>query len=336
MRRRLVLISILLFTLSAFAKSDKSLQIYFIDVEGGQATLIVSPSGQSMLIDTGWPGERDSGRIAAAAKAAGVTKLDYVLLTHFHLDHTGGVPDLVKQIPVDTFVDHGANVETTDDTTTKVYAAYEKVMSRAKHIVLKPGEGLPFHGITVRAIASAGQHIPQALANAGTANSLCAAEPKPEVDDGENAQSLGVLITFGKFTFLDLGDLTKKKELELACPNNMIGTVDLLLVEHHGGDSSNPKALVWALHPRAAVIDNGPHKGGAPAAWQIVHDSPGLETLWQLHYAEDAGKDHNVPEDFLANLPGGADGGFFKATAEEDRTFTITNSRNNLTKTYKK
>jgi hypothetical protein len=147
---------------------------------------------------------------------------------------------------------------------------------------------------------------------------------------------VGVLITYGRFRFLDLGDLTKKKEIELACPNNLLGTVDLFLVTHHGADLSNPKALDWALHPRVAVIDNGPRKGSSPSAWQIVHDSPGLEDLWQLHYAEESDKAHNVEPDHIANVKENCEGKYIKVTAETDGTFTLTNGRTGAQKTYSK
>ena len=231
-------------TISASAK-PKPLQIYFIDVEGGQSTLIVSPSGQSLLIDTGWPGfeNRDANRIAAAAKAAGVKKLDYVLITHFHRDHVGGVVQLADRMPIDTLVDHGPNQEDSD-VTREDYAAYEKLLPKYHHLVLKPGDGLPITGLTVKALTAAGERIQSPLPGAGTANSFCASEAEPPADATENPRSLGVLVTYEKFRFLDLGDLTKDKELGLVCPNNLIGTVDLFLVSHHGTASSNSKALV--------------------------------------------------------------------------------------------
>ncbi len=321
----------------AAAASPKSLQIYFIDVEGGQATLVVTPSGQSLLIDTGWSGSegRDADRILAAAHQAGVTQLDYVLITHYHRDHVGGVPQLVDGIKVGTFVDHGPNQEDSEVTRTD-YAAYEKAIAGHAHVVVKPGWGLPIKGIQVQVLAAAGDLIARPLPGAGEANSYCKSEPAAGVDNSENARSVGVLITYGHFRFLDLGDLTKQKELELACPNNMLGTVDLFLVTHHGSDLSNPKALVWALHPRVAVIDNGPRKGASPAAWQIVHDSPGLEDLWQLHYAEESDRDHNVAENRIANVKENCEGKYIKATAEMDGTFTVTNGRNGEQKTYSK
>jgi competence protein ComEC len=322
---------------AAAAASPKPLQIYFIDVEGGQATLVVSPSGQSLLIDTGWPGYegRDADRILAAAHQAGIQQLDYVLITHYHRDHVGGVPQLVDGIKVGTFVDHGPNLE--DSEVTRVdYAAYEKAIAGHAHVVVKPGWGLPIKGLQIEVLSAAGDHITKPLPGAGEANSYCKSEPAEADDATENARSVGVLITFGKFRFLDLGDLTKKKEMEIACPNNLIGTVDLFLVTHHGADLSNPKPLVWALHPRAAVIDNGPRKGASPAAWQIVHDSPGLEDLWQLHYAAESDKDHNVADERIANVKENCEGKYIKVAAEPDGTFTVTNARTGEQKTYSK
>lgn len=317
------------------SKATKPLQIYFIDVEGGQATLVVSPTGESLLIDTGWPGYegRDADRIVAAAHQAGLKQLDYVLITHYHRDHVGGVPQLADGIKIGTFVDHGPNLEDSQVTRTD-YAAYEKAIGGHAHVVVKPGWGLPIKGIQVRILSAAGEHIPEPLPGAGEANPYCAAEPVAAVDDTENARSVGVMITYGQFRFLDLGDLTKKKELELACPNNLLGKVDLFLVTHHGADLSNSKAMVWALHPQVAVIDNGPRKGSSPAAWQIAHDSPGLQDLWQLHYAEESDKDHNIDPERIANVKENCEGKYLKVSAEKDATFTVTNGRTGTQKTY--
>jgi competence protein ComEC len=172
------------------------------------------------------------------------------------------------------------------------------------------------------------------LPGVGEANPYCASESEPQADTSENAQSIGMLFTYGKFQFLDLGDLTKKKELELVCPNNLIGKVDLYLTTHHGAAADNPKALVWALHPRVAILNNGAHKGGSPEAWQIVHDSPGLAGFWQLHYAADTDKGHNVNDDFIANLDAKSDGHYIKVVALANGTFKVTNSRNGVWRTY--
>lgn len=319
------------------SSNPKALEMYFIDVEGGQATLVISPSGQSLLIDTGWPGNdgRDADRIISVAHQLGLKQIDYVLITHYHRDHVGGVPQLVDGIKVGSFVDHGPNLEDSQVTRTD-YAAYEKAVAGHARVTVKPGWGLPIKGIEVRVLSAAGAHITEPLPDAGVANPYCKGEPTAAEDATENARSVGVLITYGKFRFLDLGDLTKKKELELACPNNLIGTVDLFLVSHHGMDLSNSKAMVWGLHPRVAIFDNGARKGSSPAAWQIVHDSPGLEGLWQLHYAAESDQDHNIDSDHIANTKENCEGKYLKVSASNDGTFTVTNQRNGIEKTYAK
>ena len=339
MRRRRpflwITIVALTFAGGALARAPKPLQIYLIDVEGGQATLVVGPSHESMLIDTGWPNfnGRDAERIARAAKAAKIKQIDYVLITHYHRDHVGGVTQLAERMKIVTFVDHGPNLEDSD-AAREDYAAYEKVVAKARRIMVRAGDGIPIKGLTVRVLTAAGEHIADPLPGAGEANMYCDSEPDAPPDPSENARSLGVLITYGKFRFIDLGDLTKKKELELACLNNLVGKVDLYLVTHHGLDQSNAKAIVWGLHPRVAIMNNGAHKGGSPEAWQTVHDSPGLEDLWQLHYAEDAGKEHNTGEKFIANS-GGKDGNYINVAADPDGRFTVENSGNRFRREYK-
>lgn len=333
----LALAACILLVPAARAKAAKPLEIYFIDVEGGQATLIVDPSGRALLVDTGWSGfeGRDAGRIVAAAKAAGLKQIDYVLITHYHRDHVGGVPQLAQQIKIGAFVDHGPNQEDSDSSR-QLYADYQKAIGANRHLVLKPGDRLPFNAITVQALTAAGEHIGAPLPGANQPNPVCASEPEAAVDASENARSLGVLVTYGKFRFIDLGDLTKRKERELACPANLIGTVDLYLTTHHGLYQSNAREIVEALHPRVAIMNNGPHKGGSKEAWEIVHKSPGLEDLWQLHYAMDSDQDHNVPEMLIANPQENCQGNYIKITAGPDGDFTILNSRNSYQKKYPK
>lgn len=336
MLRSLYRIGVVLLAMAAMALATP-LRMYFVDVEGGQATLLVAPSGQSMLIDTGWPGfaGRDAERIAEAAKEAGISKLDYVLVTHYHVDHVGGVPQLAERMKIGTFVDHGPNREDSDDTRAN-YAAYEKVLRGAKRLVVKPGDRIPVEGLDVAVVSADGETIRQPLAGAGQTNALCAGEPEPPEDATENARSVGVVITFGKLRVLDLGDLTKRKELRLGCPRNLIGTVDLFVVTHHGYTQSNARALVHAVHPRVVIMDNGARKGASPDAWQTVHDSPGLADLWQLHYALEGGKEHNVAADFIANPEEKCEGKSITVAAEADGTITVTNARTGFSKTYKK
>jgi len=314
----------------------RSLEVYFVDVEGGQATLIVSPSGQSLLIDTGWRGfeGRDADRIQKAAKAAKIKQIDYVLITHYHRDHVGGVPQLADMMKIGTFVDHGPNTE--DSRVTKEdYVDYIKTVQRAEHLVVKPGDSVPIKGLDVKVLTAAAEHIQTPLEGAGQPNSFCAATPQRAPDPTENARSLGVLITLGNFNMLDLGDLTWNKELELMCPTNPVGTVDVLVVSHHGLNQSNSPALVNAVHPRVAIMNNGAKKGGSPDAWQIVKDSPGLEDLWQLHYALDGGKEHNVADPFIANVDEHCQGDYLKLTADSNGSFTVFNGRSKFQKVYK-
>jgi len=316
----------------------KTLDIYFVDVEGGQATLVVSPSKQARLVDTGWPGfnMRDANRIAAAAKRAGVKQIDYLVVTHYHTDHVGGAPQLVGKLPVRTFVDHGESVEHGENED-RLYNRYVKARESGQHLQVKPGDKIPMKGLDVTVLTSAGQGIAGPLPGAGQPNPACATTKPLENDPSENAQSVGILIQFGSFRMIDLGDLTWNKENELVCPVNKIGTVDLYLTTHHGMNISNSPAIVQALHPRVAVMNNGARKGGSPEAWQAVHDSPGIQDIWQVHYAMDGGKDHNSPEAMIANIYDKDDeANWLKVSAGADGEITVYNSRNKFEKTYTK
>ncbi|MGE5326926.1 MAG: ComEC/Rec2 family competence protein [Deltaproteobacteria bacterium] len=315
--------------------AEGGLRIYSIDVEGGQATLIVTPAGQSLLVDTGWPDfkGRDADRIIAATRQAEVKQIDFLIITHYHMDHVGGVTDLAGRIPIKTFVDHGPEVETGEEAK-KFYEAYREAAKKGKRLTVKPGDSIPLRGVSVRILASNGRHLQRALPGGGEPNPACA-EVKPLGEDkSENARSVGFLLTYGKFHFLDLGDLTWDKELALMCPRNPIGRVDVFLVSHHGMNISNSPALVWAIKPRVAIMNNGERKGGSPEAWDVIEKSPVIEDLWQLHYSLAGGPEHNVEEQFIAN-PEGPDNAYsIDVAARADGSFSVTNTRTGLTRQY--
>ena len=318
--------------------AQRPLQVYFVDVEGGQSSLFVTPAGESLLIDTGWPdnGGRDAIRIVAAAKDAGLRKIDYILLTHYHRDHTGGITQLVERFPVGAVIDHGENRETSDAATEEVWQNYQKLLAKEKlkRIIVKPGEKLPIKDVDVEVISADGALIDHPLAGAGEQNPACKqSEPRP-ADQTENARSLGTIFTFGKLRILDLGDLTWDKEMELMCPVNKIGHVGVFVVSHHGWYQSNSPALVYGIAPRVAIMDNGATKGGTPSTWDIIEKSPGLEDLWQLHYSKEGGAEHNVAEKFIANPDGPDAGHYLKLTALPGGSFDVLNGRTKETKHY--
>lgn len=319
------------------SQTSRTLKVYVIDVEGGQSTLFVSPTGQSLLIDTGWPDQngRDADRIVAAAKQAGISRIDYVLLTHYHVDHVGGVPQLVARIPVGTFIDHGPNRET-DPATERGWEAYQKVLATGRygHITPKPGDVLPIAGFHAVVLSVDGNLIQQPLPGAGMPNPFCAQSETRPPDQTENARSLGTLITFGKLTILDLGDLTWDKEMQLMCPVNRLGHVDVLIVSHHGLYQSSSPALVDAITPVVAIIDNGETKGGSTPTLETLNHDPGLQTVWQLHYSQQGGKANNTAPEYIANLQGTDPGNYFKLTCDKNGAFTIQNSRTQEAKSY--
>jgi beta-lactamase superfamily II metal-dependent hydrolase len=324
-----------LFLLTAATLSaQKTLDIYWIDTEGGGATLIVTPAGQSLLADTGNPGDRDAQRIyEVATKQAHLTKIDHVLITHFHSDHVGGVPALAKLIPVGDYIDHGDSMETQNAADAQRWEAY-KTAAAGHRQSLKVGGKVLLNGVTLDIVSSNGD----VLAKGGSPNSYCAGAAKKDPDPTENARSLGFKLTYGKFTFLDLGDLTWNKELELSCPNNTVGQVTMFQATHHGfyGDNSGAPAHVWALHPQVIVVNNGPRKGLGANAWDTIAKTPGLEDTWQVHLSLATDAAHNTSEQKIANAEATAEckGNFLKASVSSDGKYTVTNSRNGFSKTY--
>ena len=348
----------------AQTRAAKTLDIYVIDVEGGNATLLVSPQGESLLIDTGNAGAaavRDADRIIAAANDAKLQQIDHLITTHWHGDHFGGMAELAKQIPIREFIDHGPNVQPGAAADAFLKDVYPQLYSKAKHTVAKPGDKIAIAGFDARVVTSAGETIKNALPGAGKPNPYCALY-KPGQNNAEDPQSVGTHITFGKFRTLHLGDLTMNKEFELMCPNNRLGTVDVFLGLHHGQATSNSEVIVHALRPRVAIMNNGIRKGGEPVVMKVINSSPGLENLWQMHFSQLSGQEYTVPGLFIANTvdeqptampivpmpppqPGGAavappppvhngTAHWIKVSAEQDGSFTVINSRNGFSKKY--
>jgi competence protein ComEC len=325
----------ILFLLAAATLSaQKTLDIYWIDTEGGAATLIVTPAGASMLADTGNPGERDARRIyEVATKQAHLAKIDTVLITHFHSDHVGGVSALAKLIPIDWFIDHGDSVETQNPEDVQRWEAY-KAIAKGKRMSVTVNGKIELKGVVFDIVTSNGS----VLSKGGAANPYCVGAVKKDPDPGENARSLGFKLTYGKFTFLDLGDLTWNKELELSCPQNHLGQVTLFQATHHGfyNDNSGAPAHVWALRPQVVIVNNGPQKGLGANAWDTIAKIPALEDTWQVHRSLSTDAAHNAGERQIANAEATPEckGNFLKVSVSSDGKYTITNSRNGFSKSY--
>jgi len=335
-------LSVLVFT----ATAAKTLDIYFIDVEGGQSTLIVTPVGQSLLVDTGFAATgfndtsnrgRDARRIVAAARDAGLKRIDYLLTTHFHADHDGGITDVEAQIPIDTFVDHGTvppEAERGVPGTLAAFEAYTAVRSRAhRHIVAEPGDRIPLEGVDALIVSSAGQTIRKAIQGKGARNSSCGTSPIPAQDIYENPRSTGFVLRFGEFRFLDLGDLSGKPLFDLVCPSDLVGAIDVYLVAHHGGADAADPATLAAFQPRVAVLNNGETKGGAAQIFAMLHGRSDLD-VWQLHRSMNAGV-KNFSEPQIANLDEKT-GHWIKINASPDGSFRVTNGRTGFSKNYPK
>jgi competence protein ComEC len=332
---------------SAQTPGVRALDIYFIDVEGGQATLVVTPAGQTLLVDAGFPGTgapgsragdparaRDPQRILAVAKLAGVSRIDYLLATHFHGDHVGGVPELAQLIPIGTFIDHGGvngDAEAVAGTFA-MHEAYAAVRARGRHLEPKPGDQLPLTGVSATVVSSAAATLAAPLPGAAAgANAACMPPGIPAQEPTENPRSTGFLLQFGKFRFLDVGDLTGAPLFSLACPSDRIGPVDVYLVAHHGGPDAADPALFAAIGPRVAILNSGAVKGGAAATFKTLHALPGTET-WQLHRSETSGAE-NFADDHIANLSE-ATSNWIMVSAREDGSFAVTNHRTGATTRY--
>ena len=361
MRTALTALAAFGFSIAAAAAQPKdALQIYVVDVEGGNATLFVTPSGQSVLIDTGNlnGAERDAGRIMDAVRDAHLTQIDHLILTHYHGDHFGGMEVLSKQIPIKEFIDHGPNVQEGAGADWEKNV-YPKLYANAKHTVAKPGDRIALKDVNWTIVASAGEIVKAPLPGAGQANPECA-NFEPVMNNAEDPMSVASYITFGRFRTVHLGDLTRNMEFKLMCPRTNLPPVDLFLGMHHGQESSNSPVMDHALRPRVAIMNDGTRKGGEPYTMRSIHTSPGFEDLWQIHFSLLSGQEYTEPGLFIANTtddqpaampiqpisapppgpnapPPPAHNGkayWIKVDAMRDGTFTVTNTRNNFSKTY--
>ncbi len=355
---------------SAQNRTAKTLDIYVIDVEGGDSQLYVTPSGESVLIDTGNAGPaavRDADRIMGAVREAGLKQIDHLITTHYHGDHVGGLLELAKRIPIQEFIDHGPNVQPAP-AIDPIMQEYGVLNAKVKHRVVKPGDNIAVTGLNWRIVTAGARVISSPLPGAGATNPYCAAFKRHEVNpvsgqpvgNTEDEQSVGSHITFGKFRVLYLGDFTWNQEFELNCPVNRIGTVDLFIASRHGQPSSNSEALAHAIRLKVTITNNGTRKGGQPEAMKVLLSSPGLQDVWQIHFSQLGGQEYTVPGMFIANsfdqqqaampvapmaLRQGAAAPpppqhngvayWFKVSAQADGAFTVTNSRNGFTKTYR-
>lgn len=330
------------------AAQSKTLDIYVVDVEGGNATLFVTPSREAVLVDTGNGGPsagRDADRIMAAVRDAGLAQIDALVTSHWHGDHMGAMAEVASRIPIRHYVDHGANVQPSAPIDAFLKDTYPGLLAKSKHTAVKAGEMLPLKGVEWRVVTSARESIRNPLPGAGRPNPHCAGFTPHEVNpvsgqpvgNTEDEHSVGSHVTFGRFRALYLADFPWNKEFEMMCPNNRLGTVELLLVSRHGQHSSNSEALVHAVRPRVAVINNGIRKGGQPETMRVLHSSPGLEDIWQGHVAQLSGPEHQVPGLFVSNIvddPQHSPAYWIKVSAQLDGSFTVTNSRNGFRKTY--
>ena len=346
--KRLILSALLAACALAASAADRELTIYVVDVEGGQSTLLVTPSGQTLLIDAGFPSDgtftsvpgdparaRDAQRIVAAMRDAGVTQIDNFFLTHFHADHDGGVPELAQLTTIKRVFDHGRpakDAEAHVAGTNAAFEVYSRAVAQAAHVQPTPGTRLPIADVEAIVVSAAGAAISTPLPGGGVSNPACKAARTPAQEPTENPRSNGLRVRFGSFTFLDVGDLSGPPLYALFCPRDLIGPVDVYLLPHHGGPEAGDRAVLGAAPPRVAIVNNGATKGGAPGMFAAAHDAAPAMDVWQLHRSANNGA-RNYTDNQIANLDEST-AFWIKVTGRDDGSFTVVNARTGGRRAY--
>lgn len=332
-RALVIVATVLLFCQIAWAR-PATLDIYFIDVEGGAATLIVT-GGQSLLIDTGFPGDRDAGRIAhVALEVAGLKQIDHCIITHWHRDHVGGVPALAKLIPIRNYYDHGLPQTIGPDLQAEYLEAYRQT-TQDKSVTLKPGDAIKLNSLRVRVVAAGGVVLGEKSATPQIRPCGDTFEAKP-ADTTDNANSIGVLLTFGRFRFFDGGDLSWNIENRLACPKSIVGQVDVYQVDHHGMDVSNHPLFVGALAPRVAIINDGPRKGGEARTFATLKHLKDIEGIYQLHRNLRTTDQDNAMSGYIANEEEACQGNFIKLSVDPNgKSYIVSIPAKQISRSYR-
>jgi len=335
------LMALLIFQPVRSQTASRTLDIYFIDVEGGAATLIVTPAGESLLIDSGFPGDRDAGRIAhVALEVAGLKQIDHCVVTHWHRDHEGGIPTLAKLIPIKNYYDHGLPQTIAADMQAEFIEAYKQT-TRGKSVTLKPGDRIELRSpkymppLQVRVLAAGGVVLGEQSSEPQVRPCGTDFEAKPE-DKTDNLNSVGVLLTFGRFKFFNGGDLSWNIENRLVCPRNLIGAVDVYQVDHHGTDASNNPTLVGALKARVAIIDNGPRKGADARTFATLKSVKETEAIYQLHRNLRTTDKDNTLAGYIANEEEACQGNFIKLSVEPGgKSYTVSIPAKQISRKYR-